>query len=123
LDELLKTYRVDPARVVMHGQEVGGSLAYLVAFTNTDVIRGVASVTSPIPGSAPVPDNDPQHRLAFYIAHAAKTPAATIIVAGIKRLEAAKFPVTVKELGEQPRYLDAAELDELVRWIDTLDRL
>ena len=33
-----------------------------------------------------------------------------------------KYPVTVKSLGPEPRYLNGDELDELVRWIDTLDR-
>ena len=35
----------------------------------------------------------------------------------------AKIPVTVKNLGDVPRYLNAEELAELVRWIDTLDRI
>jgi hypothetical protein len=38
-------------------------------------------------------------------------------------LQAAKFPVTLKSLGEQPRELTAEELTELARWIDTLDRI
>jgi hypothetical protein len=29
----------------------------------------------------------------------------------------------VKKLGTTPRYLNAAELAELARWIDTLDRI
>ena len=59
------------------------------------------------------------HRLAFYVADAAKNPTATVIEAGVERLREAKFPVTVKELGEQPRYLDAARLGGLM----SLDRL
>jgi len=34
-----------------------------------------------------------------------------------------KVPVTLKDLGEQPRYLNADELAELARWIDMLDRI
>ena len=34
-----------------------------------------------------------------------------------------KYPVTLNGLGEQPRPLNADELAELIRWIDTLDRL
>jgi poly(3-hydroxybutyrate) depolymerase len=123
LDEVLKTYRVDASRVVVFGQEVGGSLGYVVAFGNTDVVRGVATIASPMPLRIAVPDNDPVHRLAFYTATAAKAPFATLIDAGVKRLREAKFPVTVKEIGDQPRNLTDDELSELVRWIDTLDRL
>jgi hypothetical protein len=32
------------------------------------------------------------------------------------------YPVTVKDLGEQPGYLNDEQLAELARWIDTLDR-
>ncbi len=123
LDELLKTYSVDRTRIVVHGQEVGGSLSYVVAFADTDVIRGVAAVSAPMPRMASLPDNDPLHRLAFYVATASKSPAAPLIEAGVKRLREAKFPVTVNDLGEQPRYLNDDELNRLVRWIDTLDRL
>ena len=34
-----------------------------------------------------------------------------------------KIPVTVKNLGEASRELNADELAELVRWIDMLDRM
>ncbi len=34
-----------------------------------------------------------------------------------------KFPVTEKDLGKKPRDLNDDELSELVRWIDTLDRI
>ena len=123
LAELLKTYQVDRTRIIVHGQEAGGSLGYLVAFGDSDLIRGVAPVSAPLPRMAAVPDNDPVHRLAFYIAGASKTPFAPLVEAGVKRLREAKFPVTFKDLGEQSRYLNDDELGELMRWIDTLDRL
>jgi hypothetical protein len=34
-----------------------------------------------------------------------------------------KYPVTVKDLGKESRNLNADELAELMRWIDTLDRI
>jgi hypothetical protein len=76
-----------------------------------------------MPQFAALPDNDPLHRLAFFIATATKSPFAPVVDAGIKRLREAKFPLTVKDLGEQPRYLNDDELGQLVRWIDSLDRL
>ena len=40
--------------------------------------------------------------------------------AGIKLLQARKFPVVAKEIfGELP---DVTDMDDFVRWIDTLDR-
>jgi hypothetical protein len=33
------------------------------------------------------------------------------------------YPVTQRRFDGQGRYLDDVELDELVRWIDSLDRI
>ncbi len=123
LAELAKTYTIDRTRIVVHGHEAGGSLAYVVGFGDTEMIRGIAPVAAPMPQLAAVPDNDPLHRLAFYIATASKSPFAPVVDAGIKRLREAKYPLAVLELGEQPRYLDNEELAQLLRWIDSLDRL
>jgi poly(3-hydroxybutyrate) depolymerase len=123
LAEVLKTYQVDRTRIVVHGQEAGGSLSYIVAFGDTDAVRGVAPVSAPMPQFAALPDNDPLHRLAFFIATASKGPFAPAVDAGVKRLREAKFPVTVKDLGEQPRYLSDEELAQFLRWLDSLDRL
>ncbi|HEY1784974.1 MAG TPA: PDZ domain-containing protein, partial [Pirellulales bacterium] len=123
LAEVLKTYQVDRTRIVVHGQEAGGALSYLVAFGDPDSIRGVAPVSAPMPQFSTPPDNDPLHRLAFFIATASKGPFAPAVDAGIKRLREAKFPVTVKDLGEQPRYLNDEELGQFLRWLDSLDRL
>lgn len=122
LDEVLKTYNVDRSRIVVHGHEAGGALAYVVALNNRDLVRAVAVVESPLPAMMQVPDNDPMQRLAIYSASASKGTAAGAIQAGLERIRAQKFPVVAQALGEQPRYLTAAELTALVQWIDTLDR-
>ena len=57
------------------------------------------------------------------MASADKSPAARPIEQAAAALREMKIPVTVKSLGEVPRYLNAEELAELVRWIDTLDRI
>ncbi len=38
-------------------------------------------------------------------------------------LRSLKFPVTVKDAGDKPLPLSDDELAELIRWIDTLDRI
>ncbi|HEX3726971.1 MAG TPA: PDZ domain-containing protein [Pirellulales bacterium] len=123
LDELMKKYTVDPARIVVHGHEGGGALAYLVGLSNYEVIRGIAAVDAPLPRLVQPPDTDPVHRLAIYTTLATKSQVSAAVEAGIKRLRALKYPVTVKQVGEQGRYLTPEELEELVRWCDTLDRL
>ena len=69
------------------------------------------------------PAGDPVHPLAVYLATAEKSPHAAAVRRGVKLLHDMKYPVTPVSLGQQPRYLSAEELEQLVRWIDTLDRI
>ncbi len=121
LAEVVSTYNVDPARIVVHGHEAGGALAFLAAFRNRPMIRAVAAVEA-APTARP-PENDPLHRLAVYVAMASNSPVARSIELARTAFRQEKVPVTVKNLGEVPRYLDAKELAELVRWVDMLDRI
>ena len=123
LDRAIKTYAVDPLRIVVHGHQGGGALAYLFSFLNTSVVRAVAVVDAPLPRLSRLPETDPIERLAFYTTLATKTEQTAAIKAGIERLREEKYPVVVVEIGEQARYLTAEELDGLVRWFDTLDRI
>jgi serine protease Do len=121
LMEIASNYAVDPARVAVHGYEGGGSLAFLAAQRNRDMIRAVAAVEAS-PVGAPF-ENDPVRRLAVYMAWADKSSAARTIERSVAAMRAMKIPVTVKNLGDVSRYLDAEEVAELARWIDTLDRI
>jgi hypothetical protein len=123
LAEAMKRYTFDPARVVVHGHQGGGTMAYLVALVNADVVRGVAVVEAALPRVSRLPETDPVHRLAFFTTLATKTEQTAAVEAGIQRLREAKYPVVVKEVGEQDRYLTGEELQELVRWFDSLDRI
>jgi poly(3-hydroxybutyrate) depolymerase len=120
IDEVQSTYTVDPSRVVIHGHRAGGKLAYLAAFRDLDAVRAVAAIEAP---PARPPDHDPLYPLAFYLAWAHETRDAEGIKRGAARLREMGYPVTVKDLGKGPRYLDPDELSELVRWIDMLDRI
>lgn len=121
LDDLRANYTIDPTRTVVVGYEAGGTLAYAVAFANRPLVQAVAAIEAPL--AAPPPDNDPASLLAFYVARAEKGDKAGPIDAAVARLRAMKFPVTVKDLGAKARDLKPEEISELVRWIDTLDRI
>jgi serine protease Do len=120
MDDVLRKYHIDPARVVIVGEEVGGSVGYLLAMQNRELIRGVAAINAALPPGIKTPENEPVERLAFFTTIAKQMPPA--IAAGIKRLRDAKFPVTELDLGDAQRPLTADEMAELVRWIDSLDR-
>jgi serine protease Do len=121
LEQIQSTYTVDPARVVVHGQEGGGTLAYMIAFAHRDLVRAAAVVDAAVAGRPP--ENDPLHRLAIYLTTAKKSRHAAAIEQAAALLREMKIPVTIKDLGEEPRYLNDQELAELVRWIDMLDRI
>jgi hypothetical protein len=114
------SYNLDRTRIAVHGYQGGGNLGFLLAAQNREWIRAVAAVEA-LPLQRP-PENEPPHRLAFYLAAAGKT-SASMRDQVLQRLREMKYPVTLRELGDEPRPLNAGELAALVRWIDTLDRL
>lgn len=115
-------YTIDKSRVVAHGYQAGGAMAYLLAFAHRDTFRGVAAIDAPLPGTGKVADKEPGKRLAVFAGVSTNARFAARIESSLNALRAAEYPVTVKELGVEPRYLQADELTELVRWIDALDR-
>ena len=123
LDDLLAHYNVDRSRIVVYGYQTSGSLAFSIGLVNTDRIRAIVAVDAAPTARSAVPENDPLIRLAFFLASADKSPAAAGIKTASERLKAMKYPVTSKSLGDSPRDLNDAEIVELARWIDALDRI
>ena len=120
IDEIRKSYRIDDTRIVVHGHQAGGVLAYMLAFSQRDLIRGVATVDAEVPPRLNLPANAPLQRLAVYIASDNDSPRAARAAAALKRLRDLQYPVTTRQ---SKGYLSEMQVDELVRWIDTLDRL
>jgi serine protease Do len=119
--QLGETYKLDRTRVVVHGYQGGGALSFLLAARHRDWIRAVAAIEA-LPARSP-PENEPAHRLAFYLGLSRQGTTAATRETAVEKIRAMKYPVTLKDLGDQSRALNAEELSELIRWIDTLDRL
>ena len=121
MGQLKSGYTVDPSRVVVFGRDTGASLALLCAFRSRELFRAAAVIDA---GSMlPPPEIDPANRLAIYLGTAQNSAQARLVSNTLALLKAAKAPVTRKDLGKDPRDLTPAELAELVRWIDMLDRI
>jgi poly(3-hydroxybutyrate) depolymerase len=119
--QLKSGYTIDPSRVAVYGRDSGASLALLLAFRSRDVFRAAAVIDA---GSIlPPPEIDPDHRLAIYLGKAKASQQAQLIQVTLGRLAASKVPVTQKDLGNTARDLTPAEVAELARWIDMLDRI
>jgi serine protease Do len=123
LDDLATHYNVDRTRIAVYGYQSAGSMAFLVALNHLNQVRAVVAVDAAPPARTVLPENDPLTRLAFFLATAEKSPAAAGAKAVSQRLQTALYPVLVKSLGDQPRDLTDAEIADLVRWLDSLDRL
>ncbi|MAR13687.1 MAG: hypothetical protein CL681_27405 [Blastopirellula sp.] len=120
MDEVVKDYRVDRTRVVVHGYQAGGAIAFVTTFGNRDLVRGVAAVGATVPARTRPPANDPAQRLAIYMANASKSRLAARNQAVVKALREMRYPVVTREA---EKYLSEEQVDELLRWVDSLDRI
>jgi serine protease Do len=123
LDEVISKYKIDRTRIAACGHQTGGAMALLTAFSHRSLIRAVAATDTALPGRLQVPANDPIERLALLLTVAEKFDRADRVEEQVKRLQDMKYPITLRKHPGDPRPLDDKERAELVRWIDTLDRL
>jgi S1-C subfamily serine protease len=119
--DIMAEYTIDRQRVIAHGMGVGGQMAYYMGFNARDLIRGVATTGAVL--TNPVKENVASQRLSFFLVAGGKDPLAQAIAETKTRLSEHKFPVVFREIPEMGnQYVDAVTLDELIRWIDSLDR-
>jgi S1-C subfamily serine protease len=119
--DVITEYTIDRQRVIAHGMGIGGQMAYYLGFNARDLIRGVATTGAVL--TNPVKDNLASQRLSFFIVAGGKDPLAQAIAETKTKLADHKFPVVYREIPEMGnQYFDAVTLNELIRWIDSLDR-
>src|SRR5215217_7427293 len=97
-------------------------MAWIFTGQNMELVRGLAVVDALPPGTLSMPENDPLLRLSFYLAGAEKSPAGLLLPRVAAPLSKENFPVTLKTL-PAARDLEAEELAEFARWVDSLDRI
>jgi serine protease Do len=115
LTQVTDQYNVDRLRIAAHGYRTGGALAYLLAFQTRELVRGVAPVLASMAGE--LPENEPEHRLDFFLSGDKQSTGKPA-----KTLREHRYAVTVQKTPAD-RYLNEAELAELVRWLDSLDKI
>ena len=119
--DAMNKYTTDRQRVIAHGMGVGGQMAIHMGFAARDLIRGVAS-TGSVPTKAQ--QNVPNRRLLFFVVAGDRDPLAKAIAKGQEELRSRRLPTIYREIkGMGRQYLDVQTLEELVRWIDSLDRM
>jgi hypothetical protein len=122
IDNLKTTYNVDPERIVVFGSDNSGAMALLVGFTHRDLIRGIVAINAPVPRGAPSIFNEPLQRLALYVGTPEESPLSKRVDFNVRTLRESRFPVTRVNVSETDG-LSATQMTELMRWIDSLDRI
>jgi S1-C subfamily serine protease/predicted esterase len=122
MQTVMDQYTIDPQRVVVHGMGNGGQMAFYLGFHSRNVVRGVAVTGAAL--SIEPPESALSQRLSFFVAAGDNDPLAKSILETKPKLAKQKFSVIYREIPNMGRqYLDAQTLEELIRWIDSLDRL
>jgi serine protease Do len=114
-------YTVDKNRIVAFGSGNGGQMAFNLAFKARDVFRGAvahwAVLTEPL-------DNVAHQRLSFFVCAGALDPILKAIAQTHTRLVEHRFPVLYRVFADRGRQdLDDSAFAEVIRWIETLDKL
>ena len=122
-NRLTERYNVDPRRVVAHGYQQGGSMAFGFGLSNRDAVHGISVVDAVIPQGVPVSGNDPQQRIEIHLVGAKEHKLFPRLETISELLEKRKIPLQKQWNDGQSRYLDDAELVKLAHWIDVLDRI
>jgi len=113
-------YTIDQQRIVAHGLGVGGQMAIYLAFHERDLIRGVATIGA---FASQVKDSVANQRLSFYLASGDRDPIVKNISESAAKLVEKRYPTFYREIPNRGReYLEGVVLDEMLRWIDCLDR-
>jgi S1-C subfamily serine protease len=126
LQAVFAEFTVDRRRVVAHGMGLGGEFALYLGFQMRADIRGVATVGAHMA-------SNPRERIAnqplsFYLVAGSKDPVSPAVKETKEKLAKFRFPAmlrVIENMGHE--YLDgklgAKTLEEMMRWVDSLDRI
>lgn len=120
--QLQQQYRLDPHRVVAHGLGNGASFALYLALDARDLVRGAVLVGGSL--TARIPDYDPAQPLAVFCVAGGRDPNIETLRTLPRELQRRHYPCIFRELPEHGTgYIpDPRLLDEIARWLDSLDR-
>jgi S1-C subfamily serine protease len=115
-------YTIDKRRVVAHGMGIGGQMAIYLGFHNRALFRGVATSGAALDGNPK--ERVPNQPLSFFLVAGQKDPLAPAVKATKDKLAENHFSVIHREMPEiGHEYMTRDVLKELIRWIDSLDRM
>jgi serine protease Do len=123
VDQMIKDYSIDAARVAIAGRQSGGAIAYLTAFSNSEVIRGIVPIEVAVPRRVRVPETDPVNPLFVATSMVESKQVAKAVAASVEQLRKLKYPVTIIPDLDEIGTWNRSSLSSLFVWLDTLDRI
>jgi serine protease Do len=120
------SYTIDRRRIIAHGMDQGGEMAFALGFRSRGLFRGVATAGAAL--SSNPRDKVANQPLSFFLVVGDKDPLRDAVKETKTKLIEKKYPVIYREIPNLGRqYIDGKlginTLEELARWIDSLDRL
>ncbi len=115
-------YTIDANRIVLHSFGTGAGIACMVGTKHRDLVRGIVIAGAPF--LARPTDNDPEFRQQFLFVCGDGDKSLSKVNAAVDALRKLKFPVsftTIKGFGA--KYPEEIVIDEIGRWVDSLDRI
>ncbi len=122
LQQVTTKYQTDPRRIVVGGVGNVGALAWPLAMASRSTVRGVIAIAAMPPRQLQIPPNDPARRLAVFAAIPPKKDTAAAFGQSLKTVSDAGYNVSTLTTNDVTGNLNELNLEELARWIDTLDR-
>jgi serine protease Do len=122
VEQLQGQYSIDRQRIVVHGHGASGQFAFDVGFKHRGLFRGLVVGSAPL--RTPPLDNDPDFRQQFYLVCGEDDPLLSAVTQTAEILRKFRFPislVTLPDAGEQ--YPEDEAVEQIVRWLDALDRI
>lgn len=116
------TYNVAADRIAIHGFDDGGVFAATVAFEHRELFSGIILASTGL-RKAPA-ENLPDFRQQLLLVSGAKDPITRLVDLTADAIRGLKFPVTqlkLDDLGHE--YPKGESIDQLARWLDSLDRI
>jgi predicted esterase len=101
---------------------IGGQMAFYMGFHDRALVRGVATTGAAHTGNPK--EKVANQPLAFFLVAGGKDPLKDGIKSTKEKLTEYKYSAIYREIPNMGhQYLNLDTLEELVRWIDSLDRL
>ncbi|GIW96041.1 MAG: type I deoxyribonuclease HsdR [Pirellulaceae bacterium] len=120
LSHVIENYPIDRQKVVIGGEELGGSIAYVVAFGARAEVRGLLVRNAAAPVRLRIPDNEPAYPLAVFLGVAQHSRLRAAVGRTAEQLRAMRYPTVLHLLGSADGTFSQDDMDLAVRWMTLL---